>query len=50
MKDKTSLEEIMKNMDRQWTSMAEKRRFEAQQKELKEIREKKLKNLDNDDR
>ena len=46
MKDKTSLEEIMKNMDRQWTSMAEKRRFEAQQKELEKIKEKKLKNLD----
>ena len=46
MKDKTSLEEIMKNMDRQWTSMAEKRRFEAQQKELEKIKEKKLKTLD----
>tara|TARA_B100000683_G_C12103920_1_gene396414 strand:- start:231 stop:377 length:147 start_codon:yes stop_codon:yes gene_type:complete len=48
MKDKTSLEEIMKNMDRQWTSMAEKRRFEAQQKELEKIKEKKLKTLDKD--
>ena len=50
MKDKTSLEEIMKNMDRQWTSMAEKRRFETWQKELEKIKEKKLKRLDNDDR
>ena len=50
MKEETSLEEIMDNMDRQWTSMAQKRRFEAQQKELKEIKEKKLKPLDNDDR
>ena len=48
MKDETSLEEIMKNMDRQWTSMAEKRRFEAQQKELEKIKEKKLKTLDKD--
>ena len=48
MKDKTSLEDIMKNMDRQWTSMAEKRRFEAQQKELEKIKEKKLKTLDKD--
>ena len=48
MKDKTSLEDIMKNMDRQWTSMAEKRRFEAQQKELEKTKEKKLKNLDKD--
>lgn len=50
MKDETSLEEIMKNMDRQWTSMAEKRRFEAQKKELEKIKEKKLKRLDNDNR
>ena len=50
MKNKTSHKERMKNKERQWTSMAEKRRFEAQQKELQEIKEKKLKRLDNDDR
>ena len=45
MKDKTTLEEIMANM----TSMAQQRRFEAQQDEIKKARETKAKNLDAQD-